>query len=665
MEQKQAKLMPVKQARKEVSPYLFSHFAEDIRDHVGCMMAYPLTCMDFECEAVKEAGISDGWKKITNGKGTVYQLEPAMRYHCGHSQMIRLFSEDDSWGGIAQTVSLKQGSYLAEVFARATEQIPYLEVGLYTHTGERIDSIRIEGLTHRFQRYVVRLRADRDYEKAEFVILADPREKPFFDNDVSGRFWIDHASLLAENHMELIDRDVYSMIKGLHPRLLRLAGNYISAYHWEDFVGPVLERAGYVNEVWGGQASRYFGTDEFLRMCESLQCEAMICLNVGSGTVEEALGWIEYCIGDPETYYGSMRSKNGHPNPYPVSYWEIGNEIWGEWQMGSCSAEVYAEKYLEYYRAIKARYPELTLLACGSDRPQWNEMLLSKIHGNLDQLSIHYYHGFVTMPKDDRAGQFTYMVSMAEAMGKVIEDAEALLKKYSACEKKICITEYNTMYYNMVPRRVLPFEHTMEAAAANAGCLNEFLRRSDRLMVCNFSDLVNGWLGGLIRVGDFYCDQTKGHLDDGNRCVYGTASYEVLKLYGETDLQYSRKLETVCGCYDGAEFPENAFRPEFSYKNLPEIDGVSGFGHDGTIVYFLTNRSLSVYRIKINDEDIRNRFWRMDTISAEDIHTYNTARQPDRIQRRTMRGTMQEETEFCLPPCSVNRILFCTEGGMK
>lgn len=661
MKIKRAELKLDKQQQgKKIPEYLFSHFIEDIRDHIGCMMAYPLSCMDFENEAEQEPGVSGGWRGITNGKTTKFALEPPMRYHSGHSQMIRLFSDDDSWAGICQTVCVKKGGYCLSLVARAAEQITGLKAGLYAENGELIDQVEIGGLEHRFKRFEARLRADRTYERAVFAVTADIRGKVFRDNDVSGKVWIDHVSLLAENHVERIDADVFHMIRELKPKLIRLAGNYISAYHWEDFTGPVLERAAYINEVWGGQASRYFGTDEFLRLCERLGCEAMICLNVGSGSVEEAREWMEYCLGGAETPYGALRAENGHPEPYRVAYWEIGNEIWGEWQMGHCSAEAYSQRYLEYYKALKAKYPEQIFLACGSDRPLWNEQMLSRIHGSIDELSIHYYHGFTNRPEDE-SGRFSHMSGMAEAMDRVLRDAKELLVKYGDGDVRICVTEYNTMYYNMAARRVVPHEHTMEAAVANAGCLNTFLRRADWLDVCNFSDLVNGWLGGIIRVGDHYADQLRGRKDDGSRAVYGTASYEVMKLYAQADMRYQVPVRTLCDTYDADRFVSCSFRPEFEYRDLPEIDAAAAAGPNGMWMFcFVVNRSGSQYEINMEELGEYGGLSGYTAVFADDLREYNSAHGGRRIQVET-----EDTVGGCravVRPYSVNRFIFRRSG---
>lgn len=76
-----------------------------------------------------------------------------------------------------------------------------------------------------------------------------------------------------------------------------------------------------------------FGTDEFMLWCKELDAEPYLCLNFGTGTLDEAMAWVEYCNGTEDTHYANMRRENGHPEPYNVKYWALGNETWGDWQV--------------------------------------------------------------------------------------------------------------------------------------------------------------------------------------------------------------------------------------------------------------------------------------------------------------------------------------------
>ena len=147
---------------------------------------------------------------------------------------------------------------------------------------------------------------------------------------------LDRVLLYPSDHVHGADRDVVRLLKEARLPLLRWpGGNFTSGYHWRDGIGPVDSRPTTLNPVWHGIFEpNLFGTDEFLTFCRDVGCEPMICVNAGNGTAAGAAAWVEYCNGGPETPMGKLRAANGHPEPYGVRIWEIGNEIYGHWHVG-------------------------------------------------------------------------------------------------------------------------------------------------------------------------------------------------------------------------------------------------------------------------------------------------------------------------------------------
>jgi alpha-N-arabinofuranosidase len=104
-------------------------------------------------------------------------------------------------------------------------------------------------------------------------------------------------------------------------------GNYVSNYHWQDGIGPVDQRPKRVELAWRTAEDNRFGTDEFMDMCRANKWEPFICLNMGTGTLEEALAWVEYCNSTGDTYWANLRRKHtGRDEPHNVKYWGLGNE---------------------------------------------------------------------------------------------------------------------------------------------------------------------------------------------------------------------------------------------------------------------------------------------------------------------------------------------------
>ena len=156
--------------------------------------------------------------------------------------------------------------------------------------------------------------------------------------------------------------DVLDLLRELRMGVLRWpGGNFASNYHWTDGIGPKESRPHRPELAWGGVDTNSFGTDEFLRYCATLGTDPYICLNMGTGTLEEALGWIEYCNEERRTHWAQRRAANGRAEPYGVTYWGLGNEMYGHWQVGALSAEEYVAEATRWARAIRMLDPDVKL----------------------------------------------------------------------------------------------------------------------------------------------------------------------------------------------------------------------------------------------------------------------------------------------------------------
>jgi alpha-N-arabinofuranosidase len=207
-------------------------------------------------------------------------------------------------------------------------------------------------------------------------------------------------------------------------------GNYASQYRWRDGVGPVAERPVTPVANWGGLDQNYLGTNEWLRFCELVDAEPYLTVPVWSPAgPDEAADWVEYCNGDPEeTEMGALRAEHGYSEPWDVTYWGVGNEVWGSWQIGRTDADDYAERYREYHDAMRAADPSIEVDACGidpwfslvhdgtresvtlpaegGDPPVWNDRLFAGAADRIEGVDVHRYtEGISGHTSDDGARQ--------------------------------------------------------------------------------------------------------------------------------------------------------------------------------------------------------------------------------------------------------------------
>ncbi|WVQ82791.1 hypothetical protein IAT38_004923 [Cryptococcus sp. DSM 104549] len=155
----------------------------------------------------------------------------------------------------------------------------------------------------------------------------------------------------------------------------------------------VKDRPKRLELAWLSDESNQFGTDEFVDYCRATKCEPYICLNMGTGTYEEALAWLEYCNGTGNTHWANLRRRNtGRDEPHAVKYWGLGNEMWGPWQVGNLSATDYAKKAKRWAHGLKLVDPSVKLVSCGeTGSSDWDREVLQTLVASVDLHSIHFY----------------------------------------------------------------------------------------------------------------------------------------------------------------------------------------------------------------------------------------------------------------------------------
>ncbi|GLB43090.1 putative glycoside hydrolase family 51 protein [Lyophyllum shimeji] len=266
--------------------------------------------------------------------------------------------------------------------------------------------------------------------------------------------------------------------------------NFVSSYRWQDGIGPKELRPRRPELAWLTEESNQFGTDEFIAWCRTLGTEPFICLNMGTGTLEDALAWVEYCNSSANTYYANLRRKNGHEEPYGVKYWALGNEMWGPWQVGQMESQDYAKKAFQWAKALKLLDPSIKLISCGETGfADWDRVTLRKLAPVVDFHSVHLY----TVSQ----GKHLVNVMGPAAAEKGIEITRSLidLAKIESGLKKdltICFDEWNVWDPVRAPGEKGAEEHyDLSDALAVASWLNVFVRKADIVKIACIAQSVN------------------------------------------------------------------------------------------------------------------------------------------------------------------------------
>lgn len=324
-----------------------------------------------------------------------------------------------------------------------------------------------------------------------------------------------------------IRNDVIAALKKLDIPVLRWPGGcFADEYHWKDGIGTKEGRKRMVNTHWGGVVeNNHFGTHEFFRLCELLECEPYICGNVGSGTVREMSEWVEYMTFDGESPMAGWRQENGREKPWSLTYFGVGNENWG--CGGNMRPEYYADLYRRY-QTYTRNYGDNRLykIAGGAnvDDYNWTEVLMREAGRFMDGLSLHSY----TIPGSweekrpalgfDEAEWFETMQKSLH-MDELITRHSAIMDKYDP-EKRVglIIDEWGTWFLSEPGSNpgFLFQQNTLRDALVAGIHLNIFHNHSDRVRMANIAQMVNV-LQALI-------------LTEGDRMLL-TPTYHVFKMY--------------------------------------------------------------------------------------------------------------------------------------
>jgi alpha-N-arabinofuranosidase len=282
-------------------------------------------------------------------------------------------------------------------------------------------------------------------------------------------------------------KDVLNLLRELRLGVLRWpGGNFVSNYHWQDGIGPKDERPPRPELAWGGTESNRFGTDEFLTYCAELGTEPYICLNMGTGTLAEALAWLEYCNGGRDTYWANRRRQYGRAEPYRVKLWGLGNEMYGEWQVGAMSAEEYVREATRWARALKYLDHDIQLVSCGKTGwNEWDRIVIEGMAHLVDYHSIHIYTGsedyWTNVLQPHQAER-----AIRSAIGHIRHTA---YRRKIANPPKIAYDEWNVWYRKMTVD--LEERYTFADALAVGTYLNIFIRNSGWVKMANLAQMVN------------------------------------------------------------------------------------------------------------------------------------------------------------------------------
>ncbi|MCL2742145.1 MAG: hypothetical protein FWE70_08625 [Oscillospiraceae bacterium] len=454
-------------------------------------------------------------------------------------------------------------------------------------------------------------------------------------------------------------RDVTEAVRELGTTVIRWpGGSYADYYRWEDGVGPRERRPLTRNWNSGGLERNAFGTDEFLRFCELTNAAPYINANLGTGTMMDALRWLDYCNGGQGTPEVLLRREGGHRDPYAVTYWGIGNETWAGWEAGQMDAAHYARTLRGWAQAMRRHSPYIKVLGVGSNvfvDGSWDDEVLGSAADMIDYLTIHQY-GYSVDRKG--GGEFD---SVAYAPAVFAQNFRKMLDRVQPHNTRthcirLALDEWNTRHFNRMPDGTLVLDHhsprCLQDAVFAAGVLNVMVRLSPHVGMANYVLLLNG--NGTLHV----------HREG----VVKTPLYHVFRHFAERMRGWA-VATAVEG--DGRKVPEPQMmwpgtKPAYDAEYVTVLDAAAALD-DGSLTLSLINRSLTEgIRVMLEMPDgVKHKALSHWQLAHGDVYAYNDVYRPDEVRPETADLDVTDETPedtWVVPPHSVKTVTFRLTG---
>lgn len=445
---------------------------------------------------------------------------------------------------------------------------------------------------------------------------------------IYGGIWVGEDSKIP--NVRGYRSDVLDAIKRIAPPVARWpGGNFASAYHWMDGVGPRGSRPKKFELAWEWVEPNEFGTVEYIEWCRLVGAEPFIVVNAGSGSPEEAAAWVEYCNSSGDTYYASLRRRDGYVKPFNVRLWGIGNELYGRWQVGFClDGEECARRTIEFANLMKRVDKNIELVGVGCDKdPEWNIDMIKMAGNYLDYLSIHTY---IFCPKKYE-DLLAASVEIERNLVSIYESVRIASSKFGVSRRiRLAFDEWNVWYKEAVPPMHVQFT-SMKDAVFTALVLIKLQKISRMVPLAGFAQTVN--VLPLISTSD-----------DGRMVL--SPQYYAFELFSPN----------VGGKVAWTDVVGPVVYSEEAEGPVGAVDAVASFDGDSMFIHLVNGLpdepvDCTVRVAGFDFSSIRHRF-----LAASTPDERNTFEEPDRVAPREGRvlSAANGELRLRLEPCSVN-----------
>ena len=498
------------------------------------------------------------WEPLDARQGNRYEV------HYGEAanswQSLRIFAVLGEPTGIKQRVYLpihRTSDYVGSLYAKHLSGVARVTIGLRVRDqNEMLASQQIQVADASWKKYAFTLQVPdgklHRLDPADFVVEVEGDE----------RVEVDQLSLMPADARSGLDPDAVALAKEMNTPLVRFGGNFTSSYHWTDGVGPRDQRKNALNNSWGIPEYNSFGTDEFLEFCRQIGAQPQIALNLGSGTPEEAAAWVRYV--------------NHHWSTHSGLLWELGNELWGNWNLAYPTHDRLAARTADFSSAIHAVDPTARLIATGADPEvfkSWNALQLTNPPGTFNYLSTHFVvrTDEVLLKNPDPEFVAEAAFALPVELGHRLRQTQDQIDATPGYDAKAHLAFTEWLFIG--ERYDAPSFANTGGAIITGGFLNMLLRNSAFVPI---SDMT-----GIMEFAGIWKKRSQ---------VFATPSYYVFKMYANTDISRQVAVTANAGSYSVAQ----GVRRLPDIGSVPYLDVAAALSRDGkTLTLFCVNRSLA------------------------------------------------------------------------
>lgn len=681
----------------EIDPQIFGHFTEEtLTSWEGGASSQLLVDRKFSAPEARDpkapmmTGTGGPWQPIALAGNVTLVQDKVTYYSAPLSERITNF------GGAVPAGVQQSGYRVVLPHINQDERLPdpfHFRAGEQYRARIAIKDQDLNGEVHvalgasygeAVAQHAIPVRAGDDWKVYEFELapkaeVSDGKFMVYIDSP--GTIWIDSASLVRSDLDDGGFRaDLIAATRRISPSNIRWPGGwFVSDYHWQDGIGPVDRRPAEINRAWGAYYNNDIGVDEYLAFCQKLGATPYIVVNVGSGTAAEAAALVEYVNGSVATPWGKRRAENGHPQPYGVRLWNIGNEEWLP-TLGGTSAQGYVRNYLEFARAMKKADPSILLVAVGAreipagvipaTHPafnilryvyNWSSTFLPAAGKETDYYSIHYYEPGDSIHSAVPAQQLNEAaLTIADDLNAKLEPVFHIMDK-TGRRIPIALDEWSLKMPDNSPEGARPAATagvkpeqlgqmgsllTLREALGEAGVYN-LMQRRPKDFTLSSRTLLYAYLIGLI----------------GNSRDQVVLSPPALML----ELFSTRERTLGLDC--------TVESPTFNVAAIEGYPGVTGAKYldvsaravpgKHTIELFVVNRNLTEplnARVRIEGAVAEQRVTAM-VLNASDLNQWNSFAEPDRVKLHQAEGKLEgTQLQWKFEPHSLTRLTISTRN---